>query len=292
MQFRTRIAPTPSGYLHMGNAFDFILAWLMARASGGRVMLRIDDLDAPRMRPEYLEEIFAALEWLELDFEEGPRNESELKTEYSQQIRLPLYQQMLNRLVHSGRVFACRCSRKDLEKKGPSGCLCAADKLSLNEKNIAWRFKTETDDCVQVNDVRKGLQAVNIHDLNPNFVVRRKDGLPAYHIASLTDDELWEMNFIVRGKDLWESTATQLLLAHALSLNHFPKAKFLHHPLIAGPEGEKLSKSAGADALKVMREKGVDAAVIFQEFCVWMELPFSANNATALLEKYMRLKES
>lgn len=290
MQLRTRIAPTPSGYLHIGNAFDFILEWLLAHAAGGSVLLRIDDLDQPRVRPEYLEEIFAALHWLGLGYEEGPRNVVELKKEWSQQLRLPLYEEMLSRLTQSGRVYACRCSRKDLEENGAIGCGCQADDIPLAEPEVAWRFETKNADEVFIRDVRQEAQFVNVHAVNPNFVIRRKDGLPAYHIASLSDDAFYQINFIVRGQDLWESTATQLLLAQTLALNHFQEVTFLHHPLIAAPEGGKLSKSAGAASLKAARENGSSSAEIFGQFCAWMGLPFRAKNAAELLQQYLAVK--
>lgn len=290
MQLRTRIAPTPSGYLHMGNAFDFILIWLLARKENGHILLRIDDLDAPRVREKYLEEIFETLRWLGLDYDAGPQDVQELKNEWSQQLRLPLYYQTLELLVQTGRVYACKCSRKELEICGPIACSCEARHFSLEEKEVAWRFKTLPEDVAILKDLKLGTKAVNIHEVNPNFIIRRKDGIPAYHVASLTDDAAWQINFIVRGQDLWESSATQLLLAQCLGLEHFIKTRFCHHPLIRDAGGEKLSKSAGAASLKALRESGRNKSFIFQEFGTWLQLPFSADSARELLAQLQKDK--
>lgn len=281
---RSRLAPTPSGYLHLGNAFNFILTWLLTRSRKGTLYLRIDDLDTPRVRREYLEEIFDALSWLGLDYDAGPRHSADLKNAWSQQLRLPQYQEMLERLVQTGRVYACKCSRKDLEATGAKGCPCQSLHFSLEEKDVAWRFQTMPEDAVIFTDENLGLQHIRVQQANPNFVVRRKDGLPAYHIASLADDEALGINLIVRGVDLLESTATQLLLAKCLQLNHFQEARFYHHPLIKSAAGDKLSKSAGAASLKKLRESAQSPAFLYRQFCDWLHLPFSADNAKTLLE--------
>ncbi len=109
----TRIAPTPSGYLHAGNGAAFILAWKLAREAGGKILLRIDDLDAERVRPEYVEDIFETLHWLGVEWDEGPRNTDELQSTWSQHLRMARYQELVEQLREGGHLYACSCSRKD-----------------------------------------------------------------------------------------------------------------------------------------------------------------------------------
>ena len=118
---RSRIAPTPSGFLHAGNAMNFILTWAITRASGGRLLLRIDDLDKGRYRREYVEDIFAGLEWLGLDYDEGPRSVQELEERWSQHHRLNRYQLLLDQLRADKRLFACICSRKEIRERSKDG---------------------------------------------------------------------------------------------------------------------------------------------------------------------------
>lgn len=289
MQVRSRIAPTPSGYLHLGNAFDFLLAWLLTGRANGHLLLRIDDLDGPRVRDTFIQDIFDTLAWLKLDFEEGPRSISDLKDQWSQQLRISRYENLLEQLVQTGRIYACRCSRKDLAQSGAAGCTCAGQHYSLNEKEVAWRFKTSMEDDVILHDLKLGSKKVNVHACQPNFVVRRKEGWPAYHIASLSDDEAWQMNLIVRGQDLWESSAVQMLLAQCLDMVYFTKANFYHHPLLLSSAGAKLSKSEGAGSLKEMRQQGITSAEVYRQFCIWTGLPELADDAAGLLESGQKL---
>src|SRR5690606_41399145 len=115
----TRIAPTPSGLLHLGNAWSFTLTWLAARAAGGHVWLRIDDLDAARAQDEYLEDIFASLRWLGLDWDSGPRDVADFKARYSQTLRLDRYRAAVETLKAGGHLYACTCTRSQLRGAGP-----------------------------------------------------------------------------------------------------------------------------------------------------------------------------
>lgn len=226
-----RIAPTPSGYLHPGNALNALLVQEAARsaAPAARILLRIDDLDAMRKRHAYVQDIFDTLEWLGISWDLGPSNPEELERHWSQHLRMLHYQKTLEALRASGLLFACRKSRKDLEPYGghyPSHW--RAQGLSLDDPDVSWRISTPE------------------HLPTPNFTVRRRDGLPAYHVASLTDDRLFGVTHLVRGADLESSTQAQRFLAEVLGWDDFLRVPVCHHPLLTDEQGNKLSKSAGA----------------------------------------------
>lgn len=269
----TRIAPTPSGYLHQGNAFNFLLNWLLARSQGGKVLLRIDDLDAPRIRPEYVQDVFDTLDWLGMDWDMGPTSPNNLQTEWSQNHRLPLYCQLLDVLKEKGYLFACECSRKDLADSGgiyPGTCLHKG--IPLDTPDVAWRVKVPNDEHINFTDGWQGRLDYAIGQEMGNFVVRRRDGIPAYQIASLADDMQFGVNAMARGMDLLPSTAAQLYLAKVLGINSFTQTMFYHHPLILDDAGQKLSKSAGSVALNSWRNEGVAASKLLGNFCKWARI--------------------
>jgi len=277
---RLRFAPTPSGFLHIGNALNFTLNWLVARLNGGKILLRIDDLDAERKRPEYVADIFESLEWLGLDWDEGPgvsdrvtfshpvtASVADFEKNWSQHRRLSLYFNALEKLRDTGLLFACRKSRRALAPFGgdypPE---FREQNLSLDDPDVAWRIKTPPGFPL------------------PDFVVRRRDGIPAYQVASLADDVHFGITHVIRGIDLEASTQAQFYLAECLGETNFLKINFLHHPLITDENGEKLSKSAGAASLKAMRESGAGVESVFQQ--VGKMLGFSeATSASNLLEQ-------
>ncbi len=259
---RSRIAPTPSGFLHRGNAFNFLLTEALVRSQGGTLRLRIDDLDAGRMRPQYLEDIFDSLRWLRLVPDEGPLSPGDHLAHYSQLLRIPRYEAMLRRLATTGRVFACVCSRAEVARHAVGGQYagtCRDRRIGLDADDVVWRFRTEADETVRWEDRIGGAQAVRPHEVIRDFVIRRRDGVAAYHLASLSDDLHYGIDLIVRGADLLESTAAQLLLAAVLNETPFLGTAFFHHPLLTDPSGAKLSKSAGSASLKALREAGVGA---------------------------------
>jgi glutamyl/glutaminyl-tRNA synthetase len=240
MAIKYRLAPTPSGFLHLGNAVNFLLNYQAQKAKNAQLLLRIDDLDAERKRPEYLQDIFDSLVWLGIDWDEGPRNIDDFGKNWSQYTRMDLYEQTLQNLQSTGLLYACQKSRKDLEGLSTPDLLknLRSQNLSLNQKNVAWRIQTP-----------------NNFDL-PDFVVRKKDGIPAYQVASLTDDVHFGVTDIVRGQDLEASSKAQQFLAEILGLTSFLSINIVHHPLILDENGVKLSKSKGASSLKSMRESG------------------------------------
>lgn len=258
---RLRYAPTPSGYLHAGNALNFLLNYLVARARGGRILLRIDDLDADRKRPEYVQDIFDSLHWLGLDWDEGPRDPADFEARWSQHHRLHLYEKALDQLRQTGLLFACRKSRRELAPyEGRYPVEFRDQGLSLDDPDVAWRIRTPGD--VELSD----------------FVVRRRDGVPAYQLASLVDDRHFCITHLIRGEDLRPSTMAQLYLARCLEWEVFLSTPVLHHPLLLDAGGEKLSKSAGAASLRAARERGKTPASIFALAAPWLEAPNDLNS--------------
>ena len=257
---KTRMAPTPSGYLHLGNAYSFLLTKEIAERTGAKILLRIDDLDAQRLRKEYAEDIFETLSFLEINYDEGPKNYSEYEDAFSQQHRQHLYAAAFTQLADSNLVFACSCSRSDLEK---DSCNCVNKNIPLTETGIAWRLKTRTE-TVSVKTFDKGNIPAALPGEMKNFIVRKKDGDPSYQLASLIDDVHFGIDLVVRGEDLWNSTLAQLYLAEKLNISSFAATVFFHHPLFRDEKGNKLSKSAGSLSVKELIKNGLGREDILQ----------------------------
>ncbi len=273
MTLRTRLAPTPSGYLHLGNALSFVLTWAIARARDGWILLRIDDLDSSRRRPEYLEDIFRTIEWLGLDYDLGPEGPTDFLRSYSQQLRLPHYHKAIDQLKEQGHLYACTCSRKDIRLASPDGNYpgtCRKKNQDFDAVRTAWRVQVPKKEEILIPEWKSEKKTIALGREMGDFVVRQKNRAPAYQIASLVDDELWEINFIVRGADLLPSSAAQLYLAQLLNYPHFKRTTFWHHGLITGSDGQKLSKSAGADALKSWREADKTPESIINTAAQWL----------------------
>lgn len=260
---KTRIAPTPSGYLHLGNVLSFAITAGIARKHGAQILLRIDDLDRQRVNQQYLQDIFDTLHFLEIPWDEGPLDVQDFEANYSQLHRMPLYEQAFKQLYDDGLVFACTCSRKQLlGTESGSSCSCFEHKVPLTTENAGWRFLTNTNP-IEVKDYSgQTIEAVLPVDMY-NFIVKKKDGFPAYQLASLIDDDFYKIDLIVRGEDLWASTLAQHQLASALGLNNFAEITFYHHPLLTETSGEKLSKSAGSTSIRYLRENGKSPAAIY-----------------------------
>ena len=262
---KTRIAPTPSGYLHIGNVRSFLLTKEIAEAAAARLLLRIDDMDRERVEDKYIRDIFETLSFLGIQCDEGPQDVDDFKANWSQVHRLPLYQAELETLRQSGKVFACTCSRADVLRASADGSYpgtCLEKGISLDAKNAAWRLHTDTETKVAVRTLYDGIVSATLPPDMTDFVVRKKDGFPAYQLTSVMDDVHFGIDLIVRGADLWHSTLAQLCLAEVLGYDGFLNATFHHHSLITGDDGAKLSKSAGATSIQYMRAHGSSAADI------------------------------
>ena len=231
----TRIAPTPSGYLHPGNAANFAANALLAKSLGTGLLLRIDDLDRGRFRPEYLEDVFTVLKWLGIEPTDGPRNAQALP-QWSQLTRMPLYERALTTLrMNTDRLFACPCTRKQLSGgEHPYDCPTAG--ISLDRGGVAWRIDT---------------RGTELHARMPDFAVRGKDGVPSYQLACTVDDLHFGITACARGEDLRDSTDAQAMLSDLLGYRRlYDRIRFVHHPLLTDADGGKLSKRRGADSVR------------------------------------------
>lgn len=267
---KSRIAPTPSGYLHRGNAANFALNSLLAPS--GELLLRIDDLDRGRFREEYLADIFKVLKWLGIQPTEGPRSPEDFHKNWSQEHRLAEYQLALDRLRTHPAIFACPCTRKQLSG-GEHAHDCLNGNASLDAKGVAWRVNVrQLTPVLRIPDmvVPEGFEVVP-GEVIPDFVVRKKDGRPSYQLACTVDDVLHGVTHVGRGQDLLPSTAAQALLSDLLGYQSlFDRITFVHHPLLTEADGEKLSKSAGAKGISELMET-ITPEEIFAQARKWLE---------------------
>ena len=238
----SRLAPTPSGYLHLGNAVNFVLTWLLTRQAGGLLHLRIDDLDRARLRPAYLDNIFRVIDWLGIDYDHGPDGPDDFLRHHSQLLHLPDYNRVLRRLALPGTAQQpglVRASQRT--RTGGDEAF-----VPLETPGAAWRAQVPAGTEIPFPDAWQGPTRVPLGALMPEFVVRKKDGVAAYQVASIVDDLRLGTTLIVRGLDLLPSTAAQLWLAGQLSETaafNAARIQFYHHPLLTNEAGQKLSKS-------------------------------------------------
>jgi glutamyl-tRNA synthetase len=258
-----RLAPSPTGALHVGNARTFLLAWLSVRSRGGTLLLRIEDIDGPRVKPAAVAAAIEDLRWLGLDWDGEPALQSE---------RLADYEHAASALSAAGLAYACVCSRREIEEAAsaphetgdegpvyPGTCLgrfadLAAAKVATG-RDAAMRFRVEVAEVPFVD----GLLGPQHGAIAGDFVIRKRDGGPAYQLAVVVDDAAQGVTEVVRADDLLPSTPRQLLLYRALGLS--PPA-FLHVPLVVGDDGRRLAKRHGDTSLRHLRESGVAAEAV------------------------------
>jgi glutamyl/glutaminyl-tRNA synthetase len=258
---KTRIAPTPSGYLHLGNVLSFALTAALARKAGAKILLRIDDLDQQRVSLDYVQDIFDTLNFLSIPWDEGPRDVEDYKANWSQLHRMGLYKYALDQLEDQRELFACQCSRSQLQVSGYPGA-CRNRSIPLDTPNIAWRLYTDEKELV-IKTLNTGIIKAKLPDTMKDFVVKKKDDHPAYQLASVIDDIHFGIDLVVRGEDLYPSTIAQHYLADVLGVPDFQNITFHHHALLMEDGDKKLSKSAGATSIKYLREQGKTAADIY-----------------------------
>ncbi len=235
----------------------------IAKKEGAKILLRIDDMDKARAKKAYVDDVFNCLNFFQLPWQEGPKDALELEMKFSQTLRLGLYEKLLQDLKNKGKMFACSCSRSEIEHTGVHKVYpgtCKTKNIALNEKNVCWRLDTSTGLELRMNEYGNVSGTFSLPENMHNFIVRRKDGLPSYQVCSLVDDVFFGIDLIIRGKDLWDSSLAQLYLAEIAGWSEFLNCTFLHHPLLLSVQGVKLSKSAGDTSLKTAREKGLGSA--------------------------------
>lgn len=263
---KTRIAPTPSGYLHLGNVLSFLITATLARRHGARLLLRIDDLDAARLRKEFVQDIFSTLEFIGIPWDEGPRNYQDYTESFNQSLRFGEYSAALDQLKNSGDLFACTCSRKTINNTDPAGSypgVCKNKGLSFDRKDVNWRIHT-FDHEIEIKDVNGAVRKMSLPPSLKDFVVRKKDGLPAYQLATVINDLLDEVDLIVRGADMWASDVAQMYLLEKLKGTAHPPKYFHHHPLMLDSANKKMSKSANSTSIQYLRTKGVTKNEVFK----------------------------
>lgn len=265
--YRGRLAPSPTGLLHLGHARTFWTAFARARAAGGVLFLRNDDLDRSRCRPEFVAALLEDLRWCGLEWQEPMVSQSE---------RIPLYRAALARLHAGGFIYPCHRSRKDVlaaagaphdgdendeplyppEFRPPAG---TPQPPLTDPVTVNWRFRVPDGEVLAFHDGHFGAQrAVAGRDFG-DFLVWRKDDAPSYQLASVVDDATMGITEVVRGADLIKSTFRQLLLFRALGLT--PPA-FYHCPLVTDDQGVRLAKRHDALALRTLRGQGRDPSAV------------------------------
>lgn len=253
---RGRLAPSPTGAQHVGNARTYLIAWAVARRAGGEVRLRIEDIDSPRVKPGAAEQALDDLRWLGLDWDGDPMVQTQ---------RYAVYRDALEQLKQQERIYPCTCTRGDIaaaasaphaEHEGPvypGTCArrSASDAARLSVP-YAWRFRVE--DSPEFDDLVHGPTQVDLKQIGGDFVVWKNDGSPAYQLAVVVDDAAQGITQVIRGDDLVPSTPRQLLLYRALALT---PPRFGHVPLVVGPDGRRLAKRHGDSRLSTLRQQGV-----------------------------------
>ena len=254
-QYRGRLAPSPTGYLHLGHARTFWIAQQRAEAAGGALILRNDDLDRARCRPEFVAAMIEDMRWFGLRWSERP---------YHQSGRMPLYIAAFEKLRALGFIYPCTCSRQDVlralaaphagedEPLYPGTCRnCSPDR---DRVGVNWRFRVPDGETISFIDRALGTHTEIARRDFGDFLVWRKDDLPSYHLACTVDDHDLQITEVVRGADLLTSTCRQLLLYRALG---FTEPAFFHCPLVTDAQGIRLAKRNDALSLRILRERGL-----------------------------------
>jgi glutamyl/glutaminyl-tRNA synthetase len=249
----TRFAPAPTGFLHLGHVVNAIYVWGMARKGGGRVLLRIEDHDRKRSRPEFERAILEDLEWLGFVPDEGPVRQGD---------RQQFYGSALERLRGQGRVYACECSRSEIAVASEPGQelrypgTCAAKRL-IEGPGRGTRVRLEPS-VERFDDLRHGPQAQRPFEQSGDLLVRDRDGNWTYQFAVTVDDDAQGVTLVIRGDDLLSSTGRQIQLARLLGRTTPPR--FLHHSLLMKTATQKLSKADHDTSVRDLRERGRTAA--------------------------------
>ena len=259
--YRGRLAPSPTGYLHLGHARTFWTAQQRAEAAGGTLVLRNEDLDAQRSRPEFVSAMIEDLRWFGLRWQEGPDCGGPFGP-YAQSERGHLHRAALEKLRQAGWIYPCRCSRQDVlralqaphagEEEPIYPGTCRAE--IIGGKGANWRFRVPDGEVISFVDGCRGSQQFQAGRDFGDFVVWRHDDVASYQLAVVVDDAAMKITEVVRGEDLLVCTARQLLLYRALDLT--PPA-FYHCPLLTDDSGARLAKRHDALSLRKLRSQGM-----------------------------------
>lgn len=285
---KTRIAPTPSGFLHLGNVMSFLITAALARQNGAAILLRIDDIDQERVKKKYVEDIFKSLSFMEIPWDEGPRNYQEYKSTYSQTHRMEFYEKAIDHLKNTKRLFACDCSRRKINRESPDGSYpgtCRSKNIPFDNKEANWRLKTD-DNKIIIKHLSGREITSTIPPLLKDFVVRRKDGLPSYQLTSAVDDMLDGVDLIIRGNDLKGSSIAQQFLSRKLPDSAHPKPVHFHHILMTDAKNRKMSKSSGSTSIQHLARTGADKAGIYRMIGDFLKLEGPVGNFEEFQKAY------
>lgn len=269
-EYRGRLAPSPTGLLHLGHAATFWAAYQRAQQHNGTLLLRNEDLDPQRSKREFVDAMIEDLAWLGIDWTPPVVVQSE---------RIALYREAFERLLAAGFVYPCTCSRRELAQmvQAPhedaddepvySGrCRPGGDGASRGfEEGMNYRFRVPDGEAIQFADGNLGPQSFVAGKDFGDFLVWRKDGLPSYQLACVVDDAAMRITEVVRGADLLKSTARQILLQRALGL---PGVAYFHTPLLRDENGVRLAKRHDALAIRTLREQGLAPADVLRLFAI------------------------
>ncbi|MFP5237333.1 MAG: glutamate--tRNA ligase family protein [Acidobacteriota bacterium] len=281
-EYRGRLAPSPTGYLHVGHARTFFKAYQRARDAGGALVMRMEDLDRERSRAEYADAAYEDLRWLGIRWQEGPDKGGPFAP-YEQSRRIDLYVDVWRKLLRGGFLFPCSCSRKDLAaaagaphesggkneplddepiypgtcrgKTGPAPQLPGPTAGELEyPQGINWRFRVPDGEAIEFTDGNLGVQRFIAGRDFGDFLVWRRDGTPSYQLACVADDAHMQITEVVRGADLLKSTARQLLLYRALGIE---APKWFHCRLVLDQHGRRLAKRYDSLSIRTLRQRGL-----------------------------------
>jgi glutamyl/glutaminyl-tRNA synthetase len=264
-EYRGRLAPSPTGYLHLGHARTFWIARERARAARGTLILRNDDLDQARCRAEFVDAALEDLRWLGIEWAEGPDVGGRFEP-YSQSGRGFIYESVFETLRATGLIYPCKCSRKEIaaalsaphagdeEPIYPGICRPIEPTVSQHPRaGINWRFRLTPGETVSFTDGCMGLQSAVCGVDFGDVLIWRKDDFPSYQLACAVDDALMQMTEVVRGADLIGSTFRQLVLYRAMG---WKVPAYFHCPLVVNARGERLAKRDDALSIRALRESG------------------------------------
>lgn len=276
--YRGRIAPSPTGFLHLGHARTFWIAYQRARAASGKLIFRNEDLDVHRCKPQFVNAMYEDLRWLGLDWHEGPDTGGPFGP-YLQSRRREFYLAAWHKLRDGGFIYPCTCSRKDLERalqapheeddEAPYPGTCREKILTASNwqspAGVSWRFKVPDRRAVFFDDRYCGRQEFVAGRDFADFLVWRRDDVPSYQLAVVVDDVAMQITEVVRGEDLLKSTARQLLLLEALGC---PAPDYFHCSLLRDKNNQRLAKRHDALSLHTLREQGVNPRQLREKFAV------------------------
>ena len=280
-QYRGRLAPSPTGYLHIGHARTFWIAQQRAVAADGILVLRNDDIDAVRARMDFVEAMLEDLRWLGLRWQEGPDCGGPFAP-YEQSRRRPFYQAAFEQLRDAGWLYPCRCTRRDVLRAHqaphatdegpiyPGTCRPAPGARSSSSARTEplaarfnWRFRVPDGESIEFADVFFGPQKFVAGEDFGDFIVWRNDDVPSYQLSVVVDDAAMRITEVVRGADLLLSTARQLLLYRALG---FSPPAFYHCPLVTDFSGARLAKRHDSLSLRTLRQQGATPEMVRERF--------------------------